>query len=104
MDAPRIPGRTSPAPRDNERAGPDVPDERGDTATRAGGAARSRGDGTADRSAEGTVTRVVTITRTAERNMSHRLRALHVEHRTARYAPFETVFTQGDGCAGILFV
>jgi CRP/FNR family cyclic AMP-dependent transcriptional regulator len=36
--------------------------------------------------------------------MSRRLHALHVEHQTERYAPSETVFTQGDGCAGILFV
>jgi CRP/FNR family cyclic AMP-dependent transcriptional regulator len=36
--------------------------------------------------------------------MSRRLHALHVEHRTERYAPSETVFRQGDGCAGILFV
>jgi CRP-like cAMP-binding protein len=36
--------------------------------------------------------------------MTRKLQALHVEHRTERYAPSETVFTQGDGCAGILFV
>jgi CRP/FNR family cyclic AMP-dependent transcriptional regulator len=47
---------------------------------------------------------VVTITRIAERNMSRKLQALHVEHRTERYAPSETIFAQGDGCAGILFV
>jgi len=47
---------------------------------------------------------VVTFTRTAERNMTRKLQALHVEHRTERYGPSEAVFTQGDGCDGILFV
>src|SRR6186997_60247 len=36
--------------------------------------------------------------------MSSRLHALHVEHRTEHYEPSDTVFAQGDGCAGILFV
>jgi CRP-like cAMP-binding protein len=40
----------------------------------------------------------------AKRNTSRRLHSLRVEHRTERYAPSETVFAQGDGCAGILFV
>ena len=36
--------------------------------------------------------------------MSRRLQSLRVEHRTERYEPSETVFAQGDGCTGILFV
>jgi CRP/FNR family transcriptional regulator, cyclic AMP receptor protein len=47
---------------------------------------------------------MVTISRAVERSLSSRLHALHVEHRTERYEPSETVFAQGDGCAGIRFV
>ena len=47
---------------------------------------------------------MVIITRTAERNMSRRLHALHVEHRTERYAPSETIFAQGDASDAVFYI
>ena len=43
-------------------------------------------------------------TRASGRNTSNLLDTLHVENTRVRFKPFETIFTQGDSCAAVMYI
>ena len=43
-------------------------------------------------------------TRTAGRDPSRLLEAMHVANTSVRFKPFETIFAQGDSCTGVMYV
>jgi len=44
------------------------------------------------------------MTRAAGRDAGTRLDALHVANMRVRFKPFETIFAQGDSCAGVMYI
>ena len=43
-------------------------------------------------------------TRASGGNTGRLLDALHIEHTRVRFKPFETIFTQGDSCAAVMYI
>jgi CRP/FNR family transcriptional regulator, cyclic AMP receptor protein len=43
-------------------------------------------------------------TRASGRNTGSLLSTLHVENTSVRFGPFETIFTQGDSCAAVMYI
>jgi CRP-like cAMP-binding protein len=43
-------------------------------------------------------------TRASGGNTGRLLDALHIENTSVRFKPFETIFTQGDPCAAVMYI